>query len=386
MNNSTGFHDPINRTAQCIMAQQLLNPYSKGIIWAECMAAALAVLPNALLVKIVWHVKVFPSNLRLLLCHFALLLLIFSVSSIVRGAYFLITAPCSFRFSQKSCRIFDLATQYLVIPNIYMALFTLCVERLHATIQYKNYDKTKKPWLAASLIIITWIVSFYVYGSDVPSLPTDRYIAMCDVTFIPFPATSGYLTLVYFVSEWLSGLITVFLYFRTRHVARNMAINRAIYDLSSRFLVDQNVQVNAVIMPWVVLHIVCHLPTLAISIFVTAVQARMPVSLETRSWLRQVTILWRLIYAVVDPLVAFSFNGHMNQHLSKSWFGEMMKKYCGIGFGRSAKVGAAGSSMGNHPTEGAIHFNQLAKIWVMPLDNGGGGGGGGEKVNARRNR
>lgn len=350
-----------NATALCETAKEIFtSPYYRGILIAELVFSALAIAPNALLLSVVWRVIVLPSNLRLLLGHMSFIFLWFSIGDITKIFYYLfLTSPCAYNISIRNCRIFDLATTWLILPNIYYSLMPLCVERVYASINYRVYDiaaSNKKPWMALFLILCAWLTAGLINGNTLFTLPTDRYVPICDGSCMP-PTSNSMLTFsTYLILEGVAGMAVAFIYYYNRHVARSMAINRAKYSLSARFQIDQNVQVNAIIIPSMILHFIYHLPSFTATV-VLQTSVAYSVSVETKACLGRLTVWWRLVYAVTHPILAFYCNAHLKHHLIRGPVGKIFE-YVGIE-GCNAKQASGRTTISN----AAAHFDYLHQLW-----------------------
>lgn len=321
MNQST---DSNETDSDCALATFTANlPYYRVILIAECVFAGLAIVPNAMLIVIISRVGVFPANLRLLLGHFSLMLLWYSAGNSIKSVYLLVATSCAYNISVFWCKIMDLACTAVALPIMFYTLTALCAERLYATIRYNIYDKTasRKPWFAGLLIVMSWACAIGIHGNTVLSLPVNEFVPICESNFIPLKSSTVYE--VYMALELAAGLITAFVHWYNRFIARNMAINRALYDLSSRFQVDQNGHVNVVLVPSVILHIICHIPTF---LLVIVVRGEFETSQEMRAYLTRLTYLWRLLYALAHPLIAFRFNKYLKQQLYQSLVGQLFTR------------------------------------------------------------
>lgn len=342
--------------SSCEIAQEIMTPYFKAFIAAEVILATLAIVPNILLLSAVHDVTILPKNLRFLIGHFSIILLLFSLGTITKGLYYLIIPACDFSIHFQGCKILELATSALALPNIFYAIFSLCMERLYATLNYRNYDKDQSPYMAIFLIVVSWTTALSVNARGTFSLPTDQYAPFCDTTFVP-TVSSQILFPIYMLLEWIGAATTIFIYFYNRYIAKNMMINRALYDLSARFLIDQNVQINAVIMPSMALHFICHLPTFSLLIPVFLVK-NLPMSNPMRVNLTRFTFVWRLVYAFLDPLIAFRFNSHLRQHLIDGPLGKMARR-AGMEWSKKKKSTVQTGS------QYVAHFNYLDRMWSV---------------------
>lgn len=342
-----------NETGKCHLASAIITPQFKTIVFAECLIAPFAFAPNLMLLRALWRVTVFPTNLRLILGYLSCTFLLFATATLVKGLYILVSPPCAYSFSQRDCRIFDLTTSGLVITHLYFCLASLCIERLYATVRFRHYDKNTTPWLGRILILFSWAILFSIYCNDVFWLPTDLYVPICESNFLP--QRSPYLMPGYLGLECVTMSMTIFTYVYNRHVARNMVINRALYDLSARFLVDQNVQINTIVLPSIALHFVAHIPMVSLLIPVNSFGG---VSPPVRSLILRGTYVWRLLYAVADPLLAFYLNAHLRQNLERGPFGRVMKRL-GVNIGKNKATAVQ--------VHAVLHFDYLEKAWAQHM-------------------
>lgn len=352
---SSTFNDTV---ADCDKATLLFtNTNIRNILISECVFAILAIAPNGFFLSIIRKSIVLPSNLRILLGHLGFIFLWFALGDTVKCVYLLTRDPCAFEISQQDCRIFDLVTTWLVLPNIFYALMPICVERLYATINYRIYDNQSKPWLAYSLILCAWITAICMNGVGVFWLPDDRYVPICDSSFTPPPSNPVTTSVVYLSLETGAIFATVFIYFYNRHVASSMAINRAKYNLSARFMIDQNVQINNVIVPCMVLHLVFHVPAFA---FIVAGKSNaFGVGPETGYSLTRFSFLWRMVYALLYPICAIHFNQYLKNYLGKGAIGKFLGR-----FGIQLQNGVNLES-GHAASKSTVHFNYLNEIWSV---------------------
>lgn len=339
----------------CRLAQEIFTDMYKGIMISEMVTGAMGILPNLFLLSAVSSVTVFPSNLRLLIGHFSFVLLLFILATLIRGVYVFSTKVCSFTITIRTCRFYDILFG-ATLANIHFSLVALCIERVYATFNYKKYDKARKvPYLGFFLIICGWFAAFWLNGiGTVSTIPNDRFVPFCESNLI---ANTGfqYMFPLYVGIESLTTLATILVHFYNRHIARNMAINRALYDLSSRFLVDQNVQINAILLPGTGLHFLCHLPAF---IFLIPLMwtGGWGLTVPTRAWLVRSTLLWRLLYALIDPLIAFRYNVHLRQHLLNGPVGGLLAR---LGFDVQK-----GKNVVNPFSHANVHFDYLDKLWA----------------------
>lgn len=336
----------------------------KGVVTGELIAACLALTPNILLTLVIWRVSVFPVNLRLLLGQFSFLLTWLSIGNIIKSVYVLSAPACAYHISQQGCKIFELVVSTLPLATVNYSLIALCVERLVATVIYKRYEKGgwhNKPYLACALIVMAQVIAVAVNAHGVAGLPTNVYVAVCESNFLP-STSLPYLVQIYLSNECLAALFTIFIYFYNKRVAKSMAINRALYDLSSRFLIDQNVQINAIVVPSMTLHFLAHIPAYTIG----NIQKSIVLDLSTKAWLARTTVLLRLIYAVMHPVIAFYFNAHMRQQLLVGTPLGWLLQRLGVRGIKKSKLGRATRRVEHlHTNNLAVHFDHLDRVWAL---------------------
>lgn len=241
---------------------------------------------------------------------------------------------------------------------MFYTLIGLCIERLYATVTYRKYDKDQVPWMGICLIICAWITAFLVSnGHTIHTLPDNEHVPFCDNTFLP--PGSSYIVPTYVTLEIAATLVTLLLHYYNRNIAANMAINRAMYDLSSRFLVNQNVQVNAILLPSMILHVLCHLPNYLILLPVK-LTGYWAIPMATKAWVIQSSFLLRLVYAFVDPVIAFWYNGHLRRYLRNGPIGAVLRKAGLMGLGKPKNEVAAYSPA-------VAHFEQLEIVWATKV-------------------
>lgn len=341
----------------CSVAQSIVpNLHYQVAVIIESVCGIYAFVANVLLLVVGWRVMVFPANLRILLGHLSFILAWYGLGGAVKGAYLLGSPVCDLVITSRNCRILEMMCTNLGIPNMVVTLSAVWIERLYATIRYRRYDRPgvrQVPCVAISSLFVIWgaALGFNVYPLIVT--PPNSYTSICEGSvFAPRSALAPYYIL-YLVLEVLAVFATVFIYFFNRHMLKSMVINRALYDLSSRFSVDQNVQVNAVLMPSMILHLLCFLPNYALLLLF------FDFDIPTKATLLHISYLWKQVYAGVHPTLAFALNKRLKQQLYQNVIGRLLA-VIGLKWERSPKTTDVNM---RSRQEGDAHFKHLEDLW-----------------------
>lgn len=332
----------------------------------ESVASIASVFPNGLLLYVLIRTSIFPLNLRLLLGHLSLNLIWYAAAFGIKAASHLrileeADDAESLIVNAYLCKLSELSNTIPLQNTIYTSL-ALCLERLYSTVWYKQYERQhSKPYLALILIPVVWAVTLANQLNSLFSIERAREMPICE-SLLSTTANSALLTLSISLScESLCVLLTLIVFLWNNIKLKNMTLNRAQQTLGARFQISQNVQLNTMLMPSMVLQSLCYLPNYIFLFFVIFGMDEEKFHLAVRVILIHCNYLWKLIYALVHPLVAFASKAKLYQHLKKHsslirFFTRTMRRVRPVVTGEAAN---------NKPEEAEAHFDVLNKIWAQ---------------------
>lgn len=367
----------------CPLGQTVLSTwYFDLILLMEFLLGITAAIENVILLACLCRLTVFHLNLRCLLGHLSFVLLWFSAGHSFKAIHMLLTSICDQTVSARQCKIRELFVSAMPAALTVYTLVSLCFERLYASLKYRTYDfgKSRKPWLACALICTTWAAGLAATVHVLLHIPLNKTVDVRESTLSATGWDIGNVLVVSVIFEVTSALMVTLSYLYNRFAKNHIAINRAIYDLSSRFQVNQNAQLDTMILPSIALHVLCFVPNV---IFLLLIFIGTPLEFDSKVLFVHMSYLWRIVYSLAHPMVAFYANVHLRRRLRKGIFGKVADKICcrfnGIddegkfvcfaGDGKAVMI-AAGSRT---QYETNAHFNQLAEMWAaqMPKPEGG---------------
>lgn len=348
----------INMSLLCEEAKTISETLPmKIILILECIVGVLAIFPNLLTIILLFRIKVFHLNLRVLLGHLSFDLVFYSISLAEKASRHLRTPFCKMPMLFRECIVQEWA---ITIPlhNVMLALVILLLERLYSTIRFRTYDRSSRwPTLALVLFICSWTSTLSVQLTNYASANRDLWISICETSFVAGIKQILTITGSFVCLETVAIALMIFVYTYNRFMLRRMVINRAQFDLSARFQIDQNVKVNAALMPSAVLHVICYLPTYTFLLW-TYLQPS-AFKIETQAWCVHLTFLWRLVYAFAHPTILLILNPNLRQGFRKTALGRLFPN-----FGRQKSQIMSMYSASAQITD--AHFTYLRRMWSTP--------------------
>lgn len=288
MNNS-------NLSSYCSIAQSVIGARGFSYLLAlEILVGLLAASANAPLMVMVWRVSVFHYNLRLLLSQLSFALFWYSVGYVIKAAgllhaIFTQIDPCDLIMNAYACKCQEIPYTIPISMTMYTLLF-INVERLYSTLLYRKYERGRSfPWLGCLLATVAWLCPLVVILHATVNIPKHRLVGVCEnLLSMSIPAATSAFCLN--SSLLVAGVVCcVAGYMWNIYRLRQAAINRAQHTLASRFQIDQNVKVNRVMMPSMLVVTLCYLPNY---VFLLIVITGLHLSYETQTWLIHVNYLW----------------------------------------------------------------------------------------------
>lgn len=329
MENSTNVQNQSAATSAdeglCQVARTILDtPGFSALLITEIASGVAATLLNALLLVVVWRVSVFHRNLRLLLLHLSLSLLWYSAAYVVKAGSLLPRTfgagdPCDMKMRMFDCRVFEIPNAVPVQTAVYTQL-AISLERLYSTVRYKRYSDTEgrrwanRPVLAIILIPLCYAVPVFNIVNSLIRMPPSEMVAICEnlLSMTPGGATTS---LANNFAALLASTLCVFaVWYWNGYKLRAMMANKAKHTLSSRFQIDQNIQINRVIVPDMVLLLCCYIPNY---VFMFLVVLNLPLNYEVKAILIHVNYLWKIAYAVAHPAVVLERNAHVRKRVKE---------------------------------------------------------------------
>lgn len=357
------FTNVTNSTDHCLIAQSVAAQLELKVVFTlESIFGVLALFPSMLTLYLLWRVKIFHANLRLILANLTGNLFVYSASEAIKVIHRLTSDPCtSHNMPLKTCMLRD---YFVIVPahNALISLVILNLERLYATFRYRTYDYgSHVPYLGLVLLAAAWATTL---GLNIPgyfAAPETARVAVCELALVGQPDAVFNVIILMASFETVAAVITFFVYVYNKYILGRMSLNRARYDLSARFQVSQNEQLNTALMPGMLLHMVCHLPTY---IFLTVLFVlKGQLATETKTWLLHLTYLWRLIYALLDPILLITLNASLRQGLKKTAIGRLLIAACKC-CGKRNKTKTQDTATKSVTVMNA-HFDYLQQSWAM---------------------
>lgn len=341
-----------NTTSLCDQAKSITGTIELLVIYIfQVLVACLAIFPNILALYLLWRIKIFHLDLRLLLANLNLDLIAYSIAIAEKAIERLLTPPCSLPMLIRPCLVREWLT-VMPLHNALISLVTLSLERLYASLRYRTYDRTKRPYVSIVLLLCSWNYTLYVQASSYLSAPEDLRIPVCEgALFLSSKQLTSVLS-TFVVFESIALGVSIFVYVYNRFLLQKMTINRAKFDLASRFQADQNVKLNKALFPSDLLHVLCYLPNY---LFLLLTMCDVSLALSTRMWFLHLTYLYRLVYAMVHPILLMTRNASLRQGLMKTAVGKWM-----ITMWNEKRKINDNHMMGNAMN---LHFDHLAKAW-----------------------
>lgn len=349
-----------NETELCQVAKTIMDvPQTKAILALQCIVGVVAVFPNLLTIMLLFRVKVFHPNLRVLLGHFSFDLMFYSATIAEKAFRRLVTPVCQLPVFFPTCVIRDWLVG-IPLHNAMLALIVLLLERLYATVRFRGYENgNTRPYLAMILLVCTWISTLTIQLSNYAKASPIR-VPVCETALSSTPTQLTTVIATFMSLETLAIAMMVFIVVYNRILLRYMVINRAQFDLSARFQVDQNVSVNAALLPSAILHVICYLPNYTFLLFclIDLTSSSIYIPIETRAWLLHLSFLWRLVYACAHPFLIIALNPNLKHELFKTTCGRLFVfvKRCGN------TLKTEDSLMRSVAVSNA-HFSYLEKVW-----------------------
>lgn len=266
----------------------------------ELFTAFLAVFLNAIVLWIIPHVGVFHVNLRVILAHMSLNLLVYSAACGVKEIIMLhrifnIYAPnadCRMVTKAFECKLQELSNT-IPVGNIVYTSLVLVIERFYSTVRYRRYDQDHHgPWLALVLLALAWIPVLWSQLGGLFDISRQKTVPVCE-SLISMNSSGAVQVLAMNLSaEIVTVAMALHLYFWNNYKLKAAAVNRAKHTLSSRFQISQNVQINSVLLPSMLFQSFCYLPNY---LFLLIVIVGLPFTTATKAWLLHVNYLWKLV-------------------------------------------------------------------------------------------
>lgn len=139
-----------------------------------------------------------------------------------------------------------------------------------------------------------------------------------------------------------------------------MLANRAItHTLASRFQLEQNIQITAILEPSAILEFLTFLPN---QIFLFLVIGGLNLSYETKTVLIHCNYFWKICFCMAYPIVAFARNVHLRRGLVKA----MPWKSLGQRMATRTKVVRITPKGLKTRAQAKVHFDTLDKMWMKP--------------------
>lgn len=325
----------------------------------EAIIGLLSVGPNLLLTYVVFRAVIYPSNLRYLLAHLSLNIAWYSLGSAIKAFDTLTRSTCRLEMTAYNCRLTELP---LTIPagNIFYSLMGVCLERLYCSVRYRTYEKeSARPWLACLFLSIIWTGSVASNLYSIPFIPKDKTVPICE-SILSIGSIDALTSLTRsLVLEVIALLIIVSASWWDHRKLCHSAVNRAKFNLAERFQISQCVQVNTMLVPSVILHGVCFLPFMVVMVLVAY---GLPMTIDVKWSLLHLGVVYRILYCLIHPLVAFGRNARLRQHVLKNapeFLTNMRNQW--------RKPSQPGH---RNQSNLAAHFNVLEGFWATPSEKG----------------
>lgn len=298
-------------TTKFVLEQAALVP----LLWIEILVGTVAVVFNCGLIVSIWKAKTFHANLRSLLAYFSVCLAWFNFSRCYKAVIILFLVsdadPCRRLKTSYQCSVDEILVS---IPSYLTpwSFFGLCLERLYATLRYKSYETSGTSlWIILASIVLVSVTPISSNVNTVLRSSTTQYSPLCE-SLLSKSGTIGALPLsVTSVVICLASALCC--KFWNDYKMRMGGLNRAQQTLASRFQIAQNVQINRMLLPTMLLQTLCNAPHY---ILLALLLSDLDVHVETRSVLSHCNYIWRMAYALLHPLLAFHRIRALRQQLT----------------------------------------------------------------------
>lgn len=349
-----------NQSSLCPVSTLIAQSPFSIILSFEIATGILAVIPNILLLMAVYRAKSYPANLRFLLINLSMCLVCQSCANTVKASIMLnvsLRDPCLLVISSFDCRVQDLVLN-IVGANIFYALLAIGLERVYCAIRYRKHDySSSSPVVANVLLFVMWGASVAGTAYSLPQTPKNIFMPICE-TALGMKAQDIAKPLIIAMAMEIVPLIMIFLVRAyDQYNLRNTAINRVQHTLNFRFQLIQSAQMNAVIVPSLVLHAICYAPTIILYLVVL----EMELEIDTRWRFFHACTIYRLIYAFAHPALAFNRNPRLRQQLKKGPWAKMTAKVWG---GMAQEMKTTPTNGVRHVNNLSTHFNVLENAWA----------------------
>lgn len=317
MDSSVNVTNTTQATTLCDVARKVIEtPGLIVLLIFDFIVAIFAIGLNFLLFCSVWKVTLFHMNLRIAFAHVSLVAIWYCASCVAKGVY-LLTAllnsdPCSLITSVYDCKLREISFAWSSQALMY-SCSCVTLERLYCTLRYKsNYHGF--PLLAMIFVPLCYVlpVSYTVKGLLTKSIGS---VPVCE-SLLSITFDLAKISLSINASYTVASIILVcFLHSYNYRKLNTMLTNRAItHSLSSRFQLDQNLQLTRIIGPSAILEFITFVPNY---IFLLLVVVGLDLSYELKIVMIQCNTFWKISFCFAYPLIAFGRNVHLRRGLIK---------------------------------------------------------------------
>uniref|UniRef100_A0A915HW88 G-protein coupled receptors family 1 profile domain-containing protein n=1 Tax=Romanomermis culicivorax TaxID=13658 RepID=A0A915HW88_ROMCU len=302
-----------------IVCSMLRDGLQDGILSLQQTAlvyiSPFAVILNSAVIYYLIMNKLFNKNFKLLLGSLSFFNIIFTCSVLINGVRLLTFYshnPCDLIMTFYLCSKINslVVATVIVIP---FTLLALSIERLCASILYRQYDDMKSAALPATLLafvlIMTLVVVLPAFIQD--PLPDELALRSCDSIIIKNYGSSLYKVLLIVSAESISMFIFIYIHFSDRKKYHIFTINQAANRLKIRYQLTFNIQVNKALLPSTLVGVPCY--TIG-NLFMFASSTAMYKEQKVYS---NFVIILATIFSILQPMILFWCNKWFKEPLSK---------------------------------------------------------------------
>lgn len=356
-----------------VAAELVDTPGFPIILILEMIVSLAAILPNLLLLYVLARVRIFPMNLRLLLGHLSLNLIAYATAFWVKAISTLTVVierrnPDLLIANSYMCKFTELANT-VPLQNVVYSSLALCLERIYSTIRYKKYEREhSKPWLAIAFIPLVWATSLANQLNSLFTIDRSDEVPICESLLSVTPKAAMLILTLNLSVESTNVLLAGIVYFWNSRKLRAMTMNRAQTSLGARFQISQNVEINSIMMPSMVLQSICYVPNYIFLFLVIFGLDEEHFQVPLRAILIHVNYFWKLCFCLLHPLVAFNRKARLMHHLKKrapTGLGRILNRSHRINPTMiSTTMAAAEMNIEDTIANTNAHFEALKSIWA----------------------
>lgn len=322
------------------------------MMYLQLLLGLVSIPPNMASMILVWKVSIFHIDLRILLAHFSFHLLWNSVGLVIKilgTLKALYTDPCDLVTPAEECRWQEV---FLTSKSsVSQSLLVLLLERCLAAVRSGGPPGVRqRPWLSLILVSLTWMFLVYIQlvgGAWAKLLPICESLMSLNAYSARAATTSALGT------ESAILVMTIFVWVYNKKKLQGMAINRAKYNLNRRFHIDQNIQINRILVPTMILHVVCYIPNFTLLFLILS---ELDMTDEMKTWFVHLSYLLKMIHGLAHPILAFQRNPHMRKQLVR-YIPKVMLTFM------KGRVKPVEGLYRQSVVESRAHFEMLEKMW-----------------------